>query len=252
MASLPRVTVWNEFRHERHREDIRKVYPNGIHTVIGEHLQQQGFPVTYATLDEPEHGLAGEVLESTDVLIWWGHGAHNEVRDDVVDRIQKRVLSGMGFIPLHSSHYSKPFRRLMGTSCSLTWREIGERERVWTIARNHPITEGIGEYFEIPHQEMYGEPFDIPAPDTLVFISWFQGGEVFRSGCCFERGRGKIFYFSAGHETLPVYYQPEVLRVISNAVKWAAPLGWEACPTPSSQIKGGHRTEPLEPVAPSE
>lgn len=249
MASLPRVTIWNEFRHERHRENIKKIYPNGIHTVIGEHLKHQGFPVTYATLDEPEHGLTGDVLDNTDVLIWWGHGAHHEVSDEIVDRIQTRVLNGMGFIPLHSSHFSKPFRRLMGTSCTLTWREIGERERVWTIARSHPITEGIGEYFEIPHQEMYGEPFDIPAPDTLVFVSWFQGGEVFRSGCCFERGRGKIFYFSAGHETLPVYYQPEVLRVISNAARWAAPLAREVCPTPSSQIKGGHRIEPLEPVA---
>ena len=58
--------------------------------------------------------------------------------------------------------------------------------------------------------------------DNLVFISWHPGGEVFRSGCCFVRG-GRIFYFQPGHETFPIYYQPEIQTVITNAVRWVAP-----------------------------
>ena len=223
MADPIRVTVWNEYRHERHDPKIAQIYPQGMHSAIATYLQ--GLPavtVRTATLDEPEHGLTDQVLAATDVLIWWGHMAHEKVSDAVVDKVQARVWDGMGLIPLHSAHFSKIFKRLMGTSCNLKWREAGERERIWVVDRAHPIAEGLGEYFEIPHAEMYGEPFDIPQPDDLVFISWFQGGEVFRSGCCYHRGRGKIFYFRPGHETYPIYYQPEVLKVIGNAVHWAA------------------------------
>lgn len=220
-----RVTVWNEFRHEKIHEEVKKVYPDGIHNTIADFLKKQtGLEVKTATLDEPEHGLTQEVLDNTDVLIWWGHMAHNEVRDDVVERVYNRVLNGMGLIVLHSGHLSKIFRKLMGTSCMLKWREAGEKERIWVVEPGHPIAEGLGEYFEIPHTEMYGERFDIPKPDELVFISWFKGGEVFRSGCCFYRGKGKIFYFRPGHETFPIYYQPEVQKVIYNAVKWAVPV----------------------------
>ena len=225
MAAKIRVTVWNEFRHEKTHEAVIKVYPEGIHKVIAGFLGANPDIVTRtATLDEPEHGLTTEVLANTDVLIWWGHMAHHEVKDEIVDRVQQRVLNGMGLIVLHSGHFSKIFRRMMGTSCSLRWREVGERERVWAIDVAHPIAEGLGEYFEIPHVEMYGERFDIPQPDELVFISWYQGGEVFRSGCCWHRGKGKVFYFSSGHETLPIYYQKEVQQVITNGVRWAAPV----------------------------
>jgi trehalose utilization protein len=206
--------------------------------------------VRIATLDEPEHGLTEPVLAETDVLTWWGHQAHNEVDDRIVDRVQRRVLDGMGLVVLHSGHHSKVFKRLMGTSCNLTWREIGEKERVWVVAPSHPVAAGLGEYFEIPHSEMYGEPFDVPAPDTLVFVSWFQGGEIFRGGCAYQRGRGKIFYFSPGHESLPIYYQAEVQRVIANAVRWVTPLGWSAIPIPSTAVNGGHRPAPLEDVRP--
>lgn len=217
-----RVTVWNEFRHEKIHEEVARVYPNGIHNAIAEYLKKQpDIEVKTATLDEPEHGLTQEVLDYTDVLIWWGHMAHNEVKDEVVERVYNRVLNGMGLIVLHSGHLSKIFRKLMGTSCMLKWREAGEKERIWVVEPGHPIAEGLGEYFEIPHTEMYGERFDIPKPDELVFISWFAGGEVFRSGCCFYRGKGKIFYFRPGHETFPIYYQLEVQKVIYNAVKWA-------------------------------
>ncbi len=225
MTDKIRVTVWNEYRHEKKSEKIAGLYPKGIHGAIAGFLNDQmGIKAGTATLDEPEHGLTEEVLENTDVLIWWGHMAHREVKDEIVDRVQRYVLNGMGLIALHSAHFSKIFKRMMGSACSLKWREIGEKNRMWVTAPGHPIVEGLGEYFEIPHTEMYGEFFDIPQPDVQVFISWFQGGEVFRSGCCFYRGRGKIFYFQPGHETYPIYHQKEVQQVITNAVRWAAPV----------------------------
>jgi trehalose utilization protein len=229
MEKTIRVTVWNEYRHEKRNKQIAEIYPKGMHGAIAEHLSKQpGFQVRTATLDEPEHGLTEKVLAETDVLTWWGHTAHGEVKDEIVARVHQRVLDGMGMVVLHSGHFSKIFQRLMGTSCNLKWREIGEKERIWVIDRSHPIAEGLGEYFELPHVEMYGEPFGIPAPDALVFVSWFEGGEVFRSGCCFSRGRGKIFYFRPGHETFPIYHDTNVLRVITNACRWAGAPGGAA------------------------
>jgi trehalose utilization protein len=219
---VTRVTVWGEHRQERTDPPVRAVYPDGIHAVIAEGLRDFGFDVRTATLDEPDQGLSDAVLAETDVLTWWGHVAHAEVDDAIVDRVQRRVLDGMGLIVLHSGHHSKIFRRLMGTSCDLNWREAGEPERIWVVDPAHPIAEGLGEGFTIDAEEMYGEPFDVPAPDRLVLISWFAGGEVFRSGCCYERGRGRIFYFRPGHETHPTYTHPGVRRVISNAARWAA------------------------------
>ncbi len=242
MSKLPRVTIWNEFVHERNNEAIGKLYPEGMHGAIANHLREQGFEVQTATLDQPEHGLTDEVLANTDVLLWWGHMAHAKVSDEIVEKVWKRVvLDGMGLIPLHSAHFSKIFIKLMGTTCNLKWREIGEKERLWVVSPGHPIVEGIGDYIEVPNAEMYGEHFDIPQPDELVFVSWFAGGEVFRSGCCFFRGRGKIFYFRPGHETYPVFYNEGVLKVIANAAKWAAPAGG---PAPNF----GHFPEPIEAV----
>jgi trehalose utilization protein len=219
-----RVTVWNEFVHEREHEAVKRIYPEGMHTVLASALGAcPDLGVRTATLGEPEHGLTDSVLDTTDVLIWWGHCAHDKVSDTVVDKVQRKVLEGMGLIVLHSGHMSKVFRRLMGTNCTLKWREVAEKERLWNLEPSHPITEGIGEYIELPNCEMYGERFDIPTPDKLIFMSWFEGGEVFRSGCCFDRGHGRIFYFRPGHETYPVYYNPEIQRVIINAVRWARP-----------------------------
>ena len=215
------------------------VYPDGIHAAIAAPLAAAGFPVRTATLDEPEHGLSADALAWADVVVWWGHMAHGEVEDAIVERVQQRVLEGMGLVVLHSGHFSKIFKRLMGTTCDLTWRDVGERERIWVTAPKHPIAAGLGEYFEIEHEEMYGEFFDIPAPDELVFVSWFEGGEVFRSGCCYHRGHGKIFYFRPGHETYPSYHQPEVQRIIANGVRWAAPVERPA-------VTFGHRPEPIE------
>ncbi|HEY5751749.1 MAG TPA: ThuA domain-containing protein [Chthoniobacterales bacterium] len=218
------VTVWGENVHESKHPLVREIYPDGMHECIAAGLRESAdFAVRTAVLQQPEHGLSEEVLEQTDVLTWWGHAAHGEVEDEIVDRVQKRVLEGMGLIVLHSGHYSKIFKRLMGTTCSLTWREAGEKERLWVCNPGHPIVQGIDRYFEIPNTEMYGEPFGIPAPDEQIFISWFEGGEVFRSGCTWLRGNGKIFYFRPGHETYPIYYHEQVKLVLKNAARWAAP-----------------------------
>jgi trehalose utilization protein len=221
-----RVTVWNEHRYERHDSAVAAVYPQGIHLALAEPLMKEAdMTVRTATLDEPEHGLTAAVLESTDVLLWWGHIAHHEVSDVVAARVQQRVLQGMGFVVLHSAHMSKPFVRLMGTSCLLRWREAGEKERLWVVEPGHPIADGLAPWFEIAHEEMYGERFDVPTPEATVFISWFAGGNVFRSGCCYTRGKGRIFYFRPGHETFPTYKQREIQTVIRNAVRWASPGG---------------------------
>jgi trehalose utilization protein len=224
------VTVWGENVHEQTSAVVQEVYPKGMHTCIADTLQEDPEITTRtATLQEFEHGLTEEVLASTDVLTWWGHAAHGQVEDAIVDRVQARVLEGMGLLVLHSGHYSKIFRRLLGTTCSLTWREAGELERVWVCNPGHPIAQGLGRYFEVPQSEMYGEPFQVPPPEEMVFSSWFQGGETFRSGLTYKRGNGKIFYFSPGHETYPIYHQPEIQLVLRNAVKWACPEGgkWE-------------------------
>jgi trehalose utilization protein len=218
-----RVTVWNEYLHERRNSAVAALYPQGIHGAIADALRA-GVPeaaVATATLEMPEHGLPESQLAETDVLLWWGHLAHDRVEDAVVERVHARVMAGMGLVVLHSGHLSKPFRRLMGTTCNLRWREADDREFVWTVAPSHPIAAGVPHPLVIPRHEMYGEFFDIPPPDELVFISSFSGGEAFRSGCCFRRGKGRIFYFSPGHETYPVYHQPEIGQVLCNAVRWA-------------------------------
>lgn len=217
---MTKVTIWNEYRHEQIDPQVKGMYPTGIHGQLAAFLKGD-FDVTTATLDEPEHGLTEEVLAATDVLIWWGHIAHDEVSDEIVARVQKRVWEGMGLIVLHSGHFSKIFKALMGTSCDLKWREDGRHARIWTVDPSHPIAAGIGDFIQLEKEEMYGEHFDIPAPDELVFVSWFPGGEVFRSGCTFHRGNGKIFYFQPGHETYNSYYNEKVQQVIINAVNWA-------------------------------
>jgi trehalose utilization protein len=229
-----RVIFWNEYIHEKKDPAVAAVYPKGIHSELAAAFAHDSQLICEtATLEEKEHGLSVDRLDTTDVLVWWGHLAHKQVEDEIVERVRKRVLEGMGLVVLHSGHYSKIFQRLLGTTCSLGWREAGEKERVWVCQPGHPIARDLPAYFEIPHEEMYSEPFGIPNPDELVFISWFQGGEVFRSGCCWRRGAGKIFYFRPGHETFPTYRQPEVLQVIRNGIEWATPdrPRWiDACP----------------------
>jgi trehalose utilization protein len=245
-----RVTVWNENVHERKNELVGKLYPEGIHGAIASGLKKQDsageLAVRTATLEQPEHGLTEEVLRETDVLTWWGHRAHGEVADTIVDRVQQRVLEGMGLLVLHSGHFSKIFKRLMGTPCALKWREAGERERLWVVNPGHPIAEGIGPCIELENTEMYGEPFSIPEPEEQVFISWFEGGEVFRSGNCWHRGNGRIFYFRPGHETYPIYYNEQVLKVIHNGIKWAAPRGWWPGIAKADNVPADQAPEPIE------
>ena len=243
-----RVTVWNEFLHERENAVVRDLYPDGIHeTIAGALRREAGIEVATATLDQPEHGLTADRLAATDVLVWWGHKAHGQVTDAVVERVAQRVWEGMGLIVLHSGHFSKIFKRLMGTPCSLRWREAGERERLWVINPTHPIARGLEAAIELPNSEMYGEPFLVPEPLETVFVSWFQGGEVFRSGLTYQRGAGRIFYFGAGHETYPIYHDAAVQTVLRNAVRWAhnpAPAWTEVSAAPNRPI--AQAREPIE------
>ena len=217
-----KVTIWNEFLHEKDAH-VKEIYPEGIHRAIGEGIAGLGdFDLRYATLEEPEHGLSDEVLADTDTLFWWGHMAHDRVSDDIVTKVHEQVLNGMGLVVLHSGHFSKIFKRVLGTHASLKWREADEKERLWNLEPAHPIMKGIPDYFELPQEEMYGERFDIPTPDRLLMISWFQGGEVFRSACTWQRGHGRVFYFRPGHETYPTYKNAHVVRILANAAKWGA------------------------------
>lgn len=243
MTDSIRVTIWNEGVHEKTNPTVAAIYPVGIGRQIARSLERAAgvASVHVSELDHEGQGLTDAILDATDVLVWWGHKAHGEVTDENVDRVHQRIVhGGMGLVALHSGHHSKIFRRLMGTSCDLRWRDSGERERIWVVDPSHPIAEGLPEYFELPQVEMYGEHFDIPAPEELVFLSWFAGGEVFRSGCCWRRGRGKVFYFRPGHETFPIYHNETVLQVIANGVRWAAPGGL------ASVTRGN--TAPLEPL----
>ena len=224
MSAL-RVTVWGENVHEQRDEHVREIYPDGMHATIAaaidEHLGDRVETRT-VTLQDPEHGLTAELLAETDVLVWWGHAAHADVSDEVVTRVWLRVLGGMGLLALHSAHFSKIFARLMGTTCTLDWRSEDDRELVWTVAPAHPVARGVPHPIVIDRQEMYGEPFDVPAPDELVFISSFSGGEVFRSGCAYQRGKGRVFYFSPGDQDYPVYHHPDIRRVLANAAAWCS------------------------------
>jgi len=239
-----KLTIWNEFVHERRDDAVKALYSDGIHKVIGRYLEKNpDIEITYATLDQPEHGLTDQVLDNTDVLIWWGHCKQYMVHDEIVEKVFDRVLRGMGLIALHSARGSKIFKKLMGTSCALRTRRASEKERLWVVDPSHPIAEGLDPYFELVHEEMFGEWFDIPTPDAVVFIGWYKGGEVLRSGCCFNRGNGKIFFFQPGHETDPSFHNENVLKVIENAVKWCRPAkmldSLKAIPC-----------EPLEPLNP--
>ena len=237
-----RVTIFNEYLHEVESDVVHAIYPEGIHAVLGEAITRlAGADVGYATLREDEHGLTQQVIDATDVLFWWGHKAHDQVADAVVERVQRAVLGGMGLVALHSAHYSKPFQKLLGTNASLRWREADEKERLWNLQPSHPLMAGVPDYFELEREEMYGERFDVPDPDELLMLSWFQGGDVFRSLATWRRGHGTVVYFRPGHETYPTYHDPNVQRVIANAAGYAA-----------ARVRrpdvGSPEAEPLEPV----
>ncbi len=222
-----KVTVWNEYHHEnpdypKCQEAAMAMHPNGLHETVAEIVRELGedrVQVRTAWLDQPEHGLTDEVLQDTDVLVWWGHMAHHLVSDEVVNKVYDCVMRGMGFIGLHSAHHSKVFKKLNGTTCNLKWRDK-TYERIFNINPTHPIAKGIPEQFELGIEECYGEFFDIARPDDVIFQGWFDCGEVFRSGCTWTRGYGKIFYFQPGHETNSAFKNAYVRKVIQNAVEW--------------------------------
>ena len=247
-----RVTVWGENVHEHQNKSVAEIYPRTMHGTIAEGLNGAGGIVaSTVTMQDPDHGMTAENLAQTDVLIWWGHAAHGDVDDKIVDRVCDAVWGGMGMIFLHSAHFSKPFKRLMGTPCNLTWREAAERERLWVTSRNHPIAAGLPDHFELEHEEMYGEPFGVPEPMDTVFVSWFQGGEVFRSGLTYKRGAGNVFYFRPGHETYPTYHDVNVQRVIANGVRWAFnPAPRIALPNDAPNVPVQSALEPIKERGP--
>lgn len=223
-----RVTIFTEMQRFIDSEEARKNYGgktmnDALVEFIGK--EHEIVEVVVQNPDDDGTALTEEILKKTDVLVWWGHILHSKVADSVVNMVFDYVNRGMGFLPLHSAHESKPMQRLLGATGALSWREIGENERVWIIDRTHPIVRGLNKpYIDIEHEEMYGEPFNIPTPDELVMVSWFRGGEIMRSGCVWKRGLGKIFYFRPGHETLPTFYHPDVQKVILNAIDYLAPV----------------------------
>lgn len=222
MAPL-KVTVWNEYLHELEHDVVGRIDPDGIHGALRDAVLERhpDAVVRTATLRERDHGLSDALLADTDVLLWWGHKAHAEVADAWAAKVHEAVLQGMGLVVLHSAHFSKPFQRVLGSHASLLWREADEKERLWNLQPSHPILEGVGPYVELEQEEMYGERFDVPTPDELLMISWFQGGEVFRSLCTWRRGHGQVVYFRPGHETYPTYHHPTIRRIVANAAAWA-------------------------------
>jgi len=236
-----KVTVWGEgfldvealpeeerpVKYADYVDEARRIYPDDVHAALAAALRSElgtDAQIRTAVLDDPELGLSDGVLAETDVLVWWSHVKHQMIGEQVVERIWQRIVrDGMGLVMLHAGIGSKIFRRLMGSSCGVgNLRQSDDWEAVWTISPRHPIARGVPPVFVIPTEEVYCEYFDIPTPDEVVFLSTFRGGEVFRSGCCFTRGNGRIFYFRPGHESHPTYYHPQVKRVLANAVAWAA------------------------------
>lgn len=224
-----KVTVWSEGLPEREVHAV-KSYPNDINNAIAAFLRNDpDLEITVRDISMDECGLSQEIIDNTDVLVYWSHLYNNKVPDEVANRIVSAVLQrGMGFMPLHSGLFCKAGSMLLG-KCGAggKYRECGERARVWVINRAHPITAGLeDDWFDIEYDEMYGEPFGVPTPDELIFITWFQGGEVLRSGMTWNRGAGKVFYFQPGHEEWPIYTENKyVQKVITNAVKWLKPAG---------------------------
>ena len=241
MSKKLNVVIWNEFRHEKTKENVKEIYPDGLHAKIKDFLSEDAdMDITLASLDEPYQGLPDELLEKTDVLVWWGHMAHGEVSDELVEKIRARVYAGMGFVALHSAHHSKPFKAIVGTNGNLSWGR-NQKEVIWNLMPQHPIAAGIPDHFLIEEEELYCEPFYIPQPDALVFGAWYEDGSIFRAGACFLRGAGKVFYFQPGHETCRSFYNPYVQRIIANGIRWAAPsnLGYDipdGCPHVKTKV----------------
>lgn len=220
MEETINVLVWSE------QTAPEEIYPNGINATIAEHLNERSEVVARKSgLPNPEQGVSGEQLEWADVLFWWGHVRHNDVTEETVDRVERAVREdGLGFVALHSGHYALPFKRLIGESGDLggvRWEDPGEPEVIEAVAPDHPIANGI-EDFALPRTEMFDEPFDIPEPDDVVFHSTFPDGGEFRSVVTFTFDKGRGAYIRPGHETVRIYHDRSIRRLLANIAQWAA------------------------------
>ncbi len=245
MKDLPiQVLVWDENPSHAPRD----IYPRSIRGAVADGLCEFGrdeVVVRTAHQDEPEQGLSAAALAQTDVLVWWGHMRHSELNDAVIGRVAERVLHrGMGFVALHSAHYSKPFRTILDCTGHLKggWSEADQPEEVRVCAPQHPIAHGVHD-FTLASEEMYGGPFDVPPPAVVVLQSYFPAtNRFFPSGIAWSvgagidpnfesgpgrgigqgEGVGRVFYFRPGHESVPTYFHTDVRRVLLNAVRWTA------------------------------
>ena len=217
-----RVVVWSEGTAPK------RVYPKDVNTTIAEGLQPLSptWEIVTASLADPEQGLTEESLAKTDVLIWWGHQKHGQVKDALVARIVRRVKEdGMGFIALHSAHFAKPLKKLLGTNCGWKGGYVCDGSKVELIVKdkNHPIVRGVSD-FSLANTERYSEPFEVPEPEAVVldgiYIRPDGTKEHSRHGLVWTVGKGKVFYFQPGHETYPHYFDPNVQKVLCNAVEW--------------------------------
>ncbi len=238
--------VWDENKKSVPTE----VYPSNIRGAIADALNVSevvNIVAATACLDDDHQGITADVLRNIDVLIWWGHARHDEVTDETAELVRSAVHNdGLGFLPLHSAHYSKPFKAVLSANGHLKggWRENdnpADTEEITVAAPKHPIAEGIVG-FTIDQEEMYGAPFDVPPYQVVVFQSYFPtGGEYFPSfattvgkgidpafasgsgnGANQGEGAGRVFYFRPGHETFPTYHLPVVQKILRNAVLWLA------------------------------
>lgn len=221
------ITIFNEYHPNEHTGKAEKNYPGGIHIALKSIFESQEYDVVTATQEQACNGLTDEILDNTDVLLWWSKNWDNELLNSVADKVVSRIREGMGAVFLHSAKNSKPFLRLTGTTSAtapVSWKEPGESERLFVVSPAHPIAEGIPSGYVIPNEEPYCEYFDIPKPDDIVFLGGFGNGMCIRAGVTFTRGAGKIFFFQPGHDSFPVYNDKVIRRIILNAVNWAKPV----------------------------
>jgi len=220
------VVVWSEGTAPKN------VYPNDINTAIAEGFrasaQMKDWDVVVANLSDPDQGLPDALLNKADVLIWWGHKKHGDVKDALVDKIEKRVKEdGMGFIALHSAHFAKPNKRLMGAPCTFAAYKGDNKETVVKVAMpDHAIVKGVATEFTIENHERYSDPYAVPTTSEKPFggIHIHKDGtrEESIQGYCWNVGKARYFYFQAGHETNPIYFNPEIRKIMANAVLWAS------------------------------
>lgn len=217
-----KVLVWSEGTAPKN------VYPNDINAAIAEGLKPlKGWEVQAVSINDPDQGLPDDLLNSASALIWWGHQRHGDVKDELVAKIKTRVTEeGMGFIATHSAHYSKALKAILGTPCGWSYyTDDGAKLDMVVKAPTHPICKGVKD-FTIPHTERYGDPFQCPTPETVLFDGIYtmkdDKTEHCLQGFTWTIGKGRVMYFQPGHEGYPIYFMPEVQQIFRNGVQWVA------------------------------